>query len=204
MRYISKHPRLGIFDYNGNLRYQFEQGELIVGTPFDDGNEIDATTQTPFGNTLQRVFDTGLVAADELLNKVGLGYLTSSYQYRNFFRAPYQTIPYTTSHEGWYQIIQGSFLISDVIYNPGELVFLPQGFQITQNMVLTTGNAYVAAFLPQELWSEQCVWDADAEFKKNVLLVGDESNDYYLYSRGYKPKNSLDPNSSDYVGWIRK
>lgn len=204
MRYISPNARLAIYNYNGRLVHQFEQHELVVGTPFNDGVEIDATTKTPFEETLQRVFDTGFTSADELLEKVGLGSLALTTEYRNFFRSPLNTVPYTTTLEGYYEVNQGTLLISSETYGPGEKVYLPNNFAITSVMQLTTGTAYVSLYFPKELWPDECLWDASAEFKKNVLLEGDESNDYWLYSHGYKPKNSLDPDSSDYVGWIRK
>lgn len=204
MRYISPKTKLVIYNYNGEAKIIFEQHEYIKGTPFSDGNTIDATTKTPYEDTLQRVFDTGLTTTNELLEKVGLGYFDSPSQYRNFFEAPFNTIPYTTTAEGWYEVHQGTLLISNEYYHPGEKVYLTSGFALTSDNQVTTGNAYVSIYFPKELWPDECTWDATAEFKKNALLEGDESNDYWSPAQSYKPKNSTDPDSSDYVGWIRK
>lgn len=199
MRYISPYTRLAIYDYKGRIRHQFEQNELVVGLPTDTSTGINAATQSPYEDTLMRVYDNGITTTNELLEKVGLGYLDGpNREYRLFYEAPWlTTAPTAKQRTSWWQVVDGTVSYQGKNYLAGRVVELASGDTLT----LLTG-AIIAELIPPYL-TEVCPYDPTPEFKRNVLLEGDETNDYFLWDGGFAPRNSLDPDSRDYVGWFR-
>jgi len=199
MRYISVYDRLKLYDYNGDLKYSFHNKELIIGLPTDTSAVIDASTQTPFEKTLMRVYPTSLTTgSNALLEQCGLGYLDSPSNYRLFFEAPYLTEA-TPTQPTRYRVEKGTVTYNNKTYKAGEIIEAASGTTVTANQ-----NSYFALWLPSALDRIECggSWSPTEQFKINNLLTGNESSEYWTYSLGFSGKNSVDPNSPDYVGWI--
>lgn len=199
MRYISPFTRLAIYDYAGRIRHQFEQNELVVGLPTDTSVGIDAATKLPYEDTLMRVYENGITTANELLEKVGLGYLDDpNRQYRLFYEAPWLTsAPTAKTRTSWWEVKDGTVTYNGRTYTVGQTIELASGDTLTLGT-----NAIIAELIPPYL-TETCTYDPTPEFRRNVLLEGDETNDYFLWNGGFRPRNSTDPDSQDYVGWFR-
>jgi hypothetical protein len=199
MRYISVYDRLKLYDYSGNLRYSFYNKELIVGSPTDPNAVIDASTQTPFENTLMRVYNTTLTnSANSLLELCGLGYLDTPANYRLFFEAPYLTSLNVTT-PGRYRVEKGTVTVNGTTYYPGQIINAQSG-----DVINATTGSFFAPWLPSALDRIECggSWSPTEQFLINNLLTGNEPAQFWTYSLGFSGRNSTDPNDPAFVGWI--
>jgi len=199
MRYISVYDRLKLYDYSGNLRYSFNNKELIVGLPTDPNAIIDATTQNPFTNTLMRVFNTSLTnSANQWLELCGLGYLDTPANYRLFFESPYLTSLNVTT-PARYRVETGTVTVNGTTYYPGQIINAVSG-----DVINAATNSFFSRWLPSALDRPDgdVSWSPTEQFLINNLLTGNEPARYWIYSLGFSGRNSTNPNDPTFVGWI--
>jgi len=208
-RYISQHDKLMLLNtFNGDLIHLFDQGILIVGDPTTNGGAANVIDPTSLPHLFATDLDGSGTAHD--LEHVGLGSLNGkdyggtslakmAYGYRGKFFMANPVVAGTETilaGQRW-QVTSGSVTYGGVAYSRGDVVETTYG---TNFVNVSSGR--VAPYLPLDLVNA-CNAFREEEYKIKNLKVGDEVNGYWDWNTGYTARNSVDPNSDDFIGYVR-
>jgi hypothetical protein len=210
---------LKLLDRDGNIckdpttgqKYQFVNGELtIVDTTTDTaGYRIEAVTRSTAGESLNQLFTLDYepdavdwTDQDEAIQGGGLlisgtagnpwaAEATDPYwNQRLFYKAPTLTSSSSSAVSGlYYKVLTGTAINSGTTYVVGDI------FQAVSTTVTGTGT-----FELETPPKYGCEYDAAAEFKKKLLVNGDETIGYGTPANGFTPMISNSYSDTDFIG----
>lgn len=180
MRYITPFHGLCLRQKNGetgkygSTPYQFENGELVVGSTSagGSGNVIVPNLSATDGTALQQVYPNG--ATD--LAKVGQGTLGTNAAYASqvqglFYEAPDLTVAGSTAGLTtglWYKVISGTVVHNSTTYTA------PTRFKAGATADFT-GTGTARRDLDSNLWSQDELNERSEAYKLANTLNGDEA-----------------------------
>jgi len=208
MRYIAIADNLVLYQKNGEAKYRFYNGELIIGDPTLNTLAADKMDfQDADDKALAHVYKTDLAGATTAVSEMmGLGGIdvTGTYEVSRglFFEAPPIGIGATTVEAVaniCYTVLKGNVTYAGTTYYPNEQ-FFSDG-----TITTTTGTDGVFALALRHQGLNDKVL-RNHHFMDKLLLDGDEPANYQIMSLGgFEPRNSIstvDIGDSGY-GWYK-
>lgn len=173
MRYISANQRLGLLTYGGEIKYQWENGVLVVGDPklnSLDADKIDETQTSPVKDTELMI----LYSSASNLARFGLGKL--------FWEAKPLDPGDDLTVGKYYEVIKGAVVYNGATYKLHEKFYAVTGqTEFTEGN--TTGSQLALAVPPEYAPDCECDQDRDEWFKIKNLEHGKEARVYVDFSK---------------------
>lgn len=228
MRYISKNPNLTLYSRDGNVKHQFVNGVLTVGSlttayPLAT-NSIVATPTSNVGDDLAPVIKDGTdlkgFTTGACVEIAGQGALTgvtyASFKtgesltalecgYRGvFFPAPQITPGATTvpaTADIWYEVLSGSVTYAGVTYGKKESA--GAYFKSDGSTTTTSGSGTFALTLPPALAGDPADQFRNEAFALTQLGTPDAVTGYWNLQKDYTPTDSLVSTDDTYFAYIK-